>query len=306
MRAEILLSYYHGEQYIREQLQSILDQTFSGEICIRIRNDGTDAVKLEQILTGFQFPANRNVIVDSGENLGPQRSFLKLIQQAGEADYYFYADQDDVWLADKVQRAVEAMEGMKQECRLYCGNYTITDSNLNVICESGVELQDTTFRFLRALLFNTFPGCTMGMNAALMKVLKKLNLENCMMHDGYTFATVLAVGAVYYDPVPCILHRIHQDNVVGYGSKKIVPWKWLQEKAALLIHREAYDLAEFANRLWEETDGNPEHFKADVCLLKDYRKSRKNTWKLLTHPDLKHKLDRCGLSIYCKIWFRLF
>lgn len=306
MRTEVLLSYYQGEQYIREQLQSILNQEFAGEIWIRIRNDGSDDTTLKQILKEFPDQKNRKIICTAGENLGPQRSFLCLIQEADEADYYFYADQDDVWLKDKIKRAVEAMSGMAGARQLYCSNYTITDADLSVICENGVELQDTTFRFLRALLFNTFPGCTMGMNAELLRFLQKLNVENCMMHDGYTFATALAVGEVYYDPVSGILHRIHQDNVVGYGTKKIVPLKWIQEKLKLLRQKEAYDLAEYAECLWKQTEGQPEHFKEDVQLLKDYRKNWRNTWKLLRHPDLVHKLDRCGLSIYCKIGFRLF
>ena len=306
MKVMILMSFYNGDQYIVEQIQSILQQDFPGKIEILIRNDGSTKTNIEDILQKIEVPYNREIILKEEKNLGPQKSFLKLIQMADSANYYFYADQDDVWELNKVSRAVTKMEEMDSAVKLYCSDYRITDSNLNVIYEKGVHLDDKTFHFLRAIMFNTFPGCVMGMNQQLLDLLKKMNLENCMMHDSYTYATALAAGQVYYDSKPSILHRIHQSNVVGYGSKKIEPCKWLKEKMTLLVKKEEYDLALYAEKLLEVSDGQNLNFQKDILILKNYKKSFRNTWKLLMHSDLRHKVDRCSLSIWCKVLFRLF
>ena len=303
---EVLMSYYNGDRYIREQIQSILDQTYSGMIKILIRDDGSTKTELRKILDEIPCPENRQIELIREENVGPQRSFLRLIQLADQAEYYFYADQDDVWLEDKIQNAVQKMQEKQTDVKLYCSNYKITDSDLQVICESGVTIRENTFQFLTALLFNTFPGCVMGMNAGLLNLLKKMNVKNCMMHDSYTFGTALAVGEVYYDARPEILHRIHQNNVVGYGFKKIKPGKWIREKFSLLIHKEDYDLSEYADSLLQMYGEDRLSFSQDVRLLRDFKKSPVRTWQLLRHPALKHKLDREAASIYCKILFHLF
>ena len=303
---EVLMSYYNGDRYIREQIQSILNQTYSGMIKILIRDDGSTKTELRKILDEISCPENRQIELIWEENVGPQRSFLRLIQLADQAEYYFYADQDDVWLEDKIQNAVQKMQEMQTDVKLYCSNYKITDSDLQVIRESGVTIRENTFQFLTALLFNTFPGCVMGMNAGLLNLLKKMNVKNCMMHDSYTFGTALAAGKVYYDARPGILHRIHQNNVVGYGFKKIKPGKWIREKFSLLIHKEDYDLSEYAGSLLQMCGEDRLSFLEDVRLLRDFKKSPVRTWQLFRHPALKHKLDRESASIYCKILLHLF
>ncbi len=299
----VLLSYYRGEKYIDEQLESIIDQDYPGEIDILIRNDGPDDPGLERAKM-YNGSKDRKVNVYSGENLGPQRSFLDLIRKAPDAGLYFFADQDDVWDSSKISRAAEAL-WEKDGPVLWCSNYAITDSSLNVLDPGGVKLTDRTFDFLYAQMYNTFPGCVMGLNRSLFQLVRKMNLTNCMMHDSFAFATAVAVGKVIYDDKSLILHRIHGSNVVGRGFHKSTPLQWIRDKFSLLVHREDYDLSEFAGRLLECGDVRAE-WKEDVELLRDYRKSLGKTLKLFFHRDIRRKPDPETLSIRCKILFRLF
>ena len=112
---------------------------------------------------------------------------------------------------------------------------------------------------------------------------------------------------MYYDEVPMILHRIHGDNVVGYGFHKSTPLNWIKEKVQLLIKKEDYDVSEFAEKLIIVAgDEIHQKWENDVTLLRDYKKSRKLTAKILEHPDLRRKIDPWTLSIRNKIRFRLF
>lgn len=104
---QVLLSSYNGENYIREQLDSILNQE-GVEIQLLIRDDGsTDGTR--SILAEYEQQWN-NISVIYGMNVGVISSFFLLLEQAGEYPYIAFADQDDVWLKQKLKRAVERIE----------------------------------------------------------------------------------------------------------------------------------------------------------------------------------------------------
>ena len=90
----VLMSTYNGEKYIQEQLESILTQTYHN-IKIYVRDDGSSDQTLE-ILKKYE---NENkIILLKGTNKGFIGSFLTLLKECEEADYYAWCDQDDIWL----------------------------------------------------------------------------------------------------------------------------------------------------------------------------------------------------------------
>lgn len=305
----VLLSTYNGQQYIEEQLISIVEQNYDGEIVIYIRDDGSkdNTGEVVKSFSKIYETENRKIIFTQCNNVGAQKSFLQLIQMAPEADYYFFADQDDVWKKNKVSRAVEMLEECEDDNCVYCSDYSIVDGKLNLVYEKQVELNDKTFNPLRLLFFNTFPGCVMAFNNKVMKIVREMNLSNCMMHDSMVLTVGAAIGTICYDSEPTILHRIHGDNVVGYGHKKIKPLKWIKEKFGLLFKKENYDVSELGARLLEvDGMGIKEKYKDDIIILRDFKSSFGKTMKLFKHSDLKRKIDRETLSIKCKILFHIF
>ena len=126
----VLMSTYNGEKYIAEQIDSIYNQDFDGSIQILIRDDGSkDHTK--EIIKQYENTPRRNIQLIEENNVGPQRSFLKLIQAADEAKFYFFSDQDDFWYADKIRRAVRQI-GNKEEPVCYCSNYDIYNTQLKI------------------------------------------------------------------------------------------------------------------------------------------------------------------------------
>ncbi len=299
----VLLSYFKGEKFIDEQLESIFLQDYPGDIDIMIRNDGPVDEGILR-LNSKDIPPNRSLNIYNGENIGPQRSFLDLIQKASFADFYFFSDQDDVWKPDKIRRAVDRLKGTDKPA-LWCCNYDLVDGKMDIIRENAVVLVQRTFHFLYAQMYNTFPGCVMGFNRQLYLILKEMKLKNCMMHDSLTFATAISTGKVFYEKRSLIYHRIHGENVVGTGFRKSTPIKWIRDKSRLLRNREEYDLMEFAAKLLG-TGCVKKKWESDVALLAEYRKSAGNVLKLLFHRDVRKKPNPESLSIHCKILFRLF
>ncbi len=301
----VLMSTYNGQQYLAQQLDSIFRQTYDGNITVFIRDDGSSD-NTEALVSEYPRKDNRHIQFLKAANVGPQRSFLELIRLAPKADHYFFADQDDVWDPDKIAVAVEAMKNRKEPV-CFCSNFRHSDTDLTVYEEAALQASPV-FTPLQVIFYNQIPGCVMGFNWALMALLQKLELENVMMHDSMTLSLAAACGKVIYDPVPRITHRIHGSNVVGHGHKKIVPHKWIAEKLKLLFQKEAYDLSCMARQFLQVAQDQilPE-YADDLTLLRDFKKSHKNTRLLLRHPDTQGPLtDRTVLSIRCKIFFHLF
>lgn len=301
--AVVLMSTYNGQQYLREQIDSIIDQTYRGRITVLIRDDGSRD-DTQTIASGYPQSGDRSVEFIKAENVGPQRSFLELIRMAPEADFYFFADQDDVWDAEKIAVATEAM-ALCQEPVCWCSNFRHSHMDLSIYEEKALATPPV-FTPLQIIFYNRIPGCVMGFNSKLMALLKQLELDNCMMHDSLALALAAACGRVLYDAQPRITHRIHMSNVVGHGHKKIVLHKWIPEKLKLLLHKENYDLSVMAEQFLKVAEIRPEYLD-DILLLRDFKKTFGKTRQLLRHRDTQGDLrDRTVLSIRSKIFFRLF
>ena len=106
------MSTYNGEKYLREQIDSILKQT-QVDAQLIVRDDGSSDGTV-RILEEYSrnYP---NVSFYQGTNVGVGKSFLELLKNAPQADYYSFADQDDVWLEDKLNHAVSIIRQIEQK-----------------------------------------------------------------------------------------------------------------------------------------------------------------------------------------------
>lgn len=212
------MSTYNGEKYLEEQLCSIISQK-GVDVSILVRDDGsTDCTK--KILNEWQSQGKLEWY--SGDNLGPARSFLDLLNKAQDADYYAFCDQDDVWMIDKLKVAIEKIKDYDAD--LYYSSYTTVDSNLQVLSES---IQKPIMNTLgQALVFASVTGCTMVFTQRLAKVVKRYTPYNIMMHDSWLFKVALAMEyKIYYDKTSYILYRQHNNNVIGDHKRWYVRWR---------------------------------------------------------------------------------
>lgn len=302
----VLLSTYNGEKYIKEQLDSIFSQDFDGIIKVLIRDDGSSDGTLDIIKQYPQYGTGE-LILDSAQNVGPQRSFLKLLKEVdAQYDYYFFSDQDDFWDDNKITVAVNSLKSIDAPA-IYCCNYRLTDSDLNVVSERAIK-QRPNFTPIRSLLYNEIPGCCMALNKKLMDKLKEIQIENVMMHDSMALLLAAYIGVVVYDEMPRICHRIHGANVVGTGHKKIKPVKWVREKWLLVKNGDGYDITKLAAEVLRVSgeDGKQECIE-DLKLLRDFKNSWRATIQLLKHPDTQgNPFDRTVMSIRSKILLHVF
>lgn len=141
------------------------------------------------------------------------------------ASYYCFCDQDDVWMNDKVERAVNVLQ-LCDRAGMYFSSTMLADQDLRPIKVWPAPSQKAP-HFYNALIQNVAVGATVVINKAARDLLisKTVNHENLQMHDWWAYLCVSAFGRVYYDEQPTIYYRQHNNNVVG-GHRTIFHELW--------------------------------------------------------------------------------
>ena len=119
-RVSIALATYNGEMFLREQLDSILNQSvrnFELVICDDCSKDST-----WDILNEYAIADSRIRILRNDKNLGFLGNFEKAIQHTQEK-FVALADQDDIWLPNHLEILLDTI-GDKM---LACGNAELID-----------------------------------------------------------------------------------------------------------------------------------------------------------------------------------
>lgn len=206
----ILLATYNGEKHLREFLDSLALQTYRS-FRVFVRDDGSTDGTLNII---EQYSSSLNVVfIPSSERLGPARSFLKLLAEAGGSfDYYFFADQDDVWFPDKVERALGRLAGAHGQPELYCSRLELVDSELNHISFTRLP---RVVSLNNALVENIATGCTVAINSAARNIITQRTPSIVYMHDWWAYLVISCFGSVVCDDYVSIKYRQHGSNVVG-------------------------------------------------------------------------------------------
>lgn len=217
---QILLATYNGEKYLREQLDSLLNQTYTdfeiiaGDDCSA---DGTFAI-LEEYKNKYP---EKFTIYKNAEPTGNARDNFFLLMKKATAEYVMFCDQDDSWLPDKIEITLEKMK--KEEKNLPCLVHTdlfVADKDLNITNKSFFRMQhfdrcvDKT-PLNRALAQNCVTGCTVMINKALLNLAKNTACDGIIMHDWWLAIIASAFGTVAAIKKPTILYRQHGGNSVG-------------------------------------------------------------------------------------------
>jgi glycosyltransferase involved in cell wall biosynthesis len=216
-RVNVLLATYNGVRYLCEQLQSIEAQTLPAAQ-ITVRDDGsTDG---SEVLVQGWAEGRSNVRQLQGPRLGAANSFLALLDGCGdECDYFAFADQDDVWLPDKMERAVTRLSGVDgEEPAMYCSRAEYVGEDLEHIGYSRIPKR---VDFANALVENIAIGCTVVLNRSARNLLRRGVPRKAIMHDWWCYLVVSAFGKVIFDEWPSFKYRQHSGNVLGGTSSRI-------------------------------------------------------------------------------------
>ncbi|MCH8494079.1 MAG: glycosyltransferase family 2 protein [Balneolales bacterium] len=208
-KVAVLMSTYNGEKFIREQLNSIVSQR-DISMTLFVRDDGSTDQTCE-IIAEYSIKYS-NISFEKGSNLGVVGSFFRLMSLAGDSyDYYAFADQDDVWLDEKLSRAVHKMKSATtSEPKMYYSRLEFVSEDLQHL---GYSIIPTTNGFHNALVQNQATGCTVVLNRSARNCIVDKLPSWSLMHDWWCYLVVSAFGTVVYDDEPFIRYRKHGNNV---------------------------------------------------------------------------------------------
>lgn len=214
----ILLATYQGAEYLQEQLESIACQTHKNWT-LTVSDDGSTDGTLG-IIRNFADRMDQLVTLLRGPGKGATANFFHLINAVNADtpdDLFSFCDQDDVWLPEKLSRAVYYhvhQEAPSCQPLMYCGRTQLVDASLSPQGLSKVPRRPLGFG--NALLQNVASGNTMVLNTSLLRLLKQIDPAHSVWHDWSAYQAATGCGGVvHYDPMPCLLYRQHHANVIG-------------------------------------------------------------------------------------------
>ena len=212
----VLMSTYNGAAFLKEQLDSILNQTYS-DFVLYIRDDNSTDDTFE-ILSNYDDPRIRLI---RGLNLGPAGSFFALLQEAlkMQADYLFFSDQDDVWFPGKLERMLYEIKKYDDRPAMVFSDFTMIDEKGNQIHPSyaqSASLQVSPGKVgVHKLIAQPYVfGCASVINKKLAEYVAEppTGIE---MHDCWISLTAASIGELIYIPEQTIAHRFHSNNATG-------------------------------------------------------------------------------------------
>ncbi|ATA18596.1 glycosyltransferase involved in cell wall biosynthesis [Gibbsiella quercinecans] len=216
----ILLGTRDGAEYLPAQLGSFEHQTHHNWSLWASDDGSTDGT--QEIIADFIDRAGVNGRLVNGPQQGVCANFMSLVVNPEiQANYYAFADQDDVWSDDKLARAVNWLKAIDADIpAVYCSRTQLIDSNGTPVGYSPGYAKAPGFG--NALLQNIASGNTMVFNHRARMLLSKASLAPMVIHDWSLYQIVTGCGGVvHYDPQPTVLYRQHSHNVIG---NSMAPW----------------------------------------------------------------------------------
>lgn len=220
----VLLSTYNGAEFLKEQIDSILNQT-GCKIKLLIRDDGSSDSTVP-ILREYSNCYSNQIVLVEGKNIGWRKSFFELLIMAknnyNNFDYYAFADQDDIWLQNKLSIAIQNIETLPTGPNLYCSNLYYYKNGIN---EGKVRKKKHCPTYKNCLIVNYATGCTEVFNNKLL-TLVTLELPSIEVpHDSWMYQVAVLCGNVYPDDESYILYRQHANNQIGAKRGFLEIWK---------------------------------------------------------------------------------
>lgn len=234
-RVAVLLAAYNGERWMHEQLAAIesqIDVSLDVFVSVDLSSDRTH--ELFQVLAGTD---SRIHLLSYGERFGGAApNFYRLISEVNFSNYDFvaFADQDDIWHPDKLQRACGTLSS---------GNADVYSSNVTAFWADGhEELIDKAQpqRQLDHFFEAAGPGCTYVFKQEVMQELQAFvrtlpsNVKNEVLHDWLSYAFCREKGYRWYiDPEPSMRYRQHESNQVGTNNN----WAAYKKRFAVIRNK---------------------------------------------------------------------
>lgn len=216
----VLLASYNGTKYIKEQIDSILNQK-DVDVTIFISDDLSTDNTLEYLHKIYK-NNEKLIYLESNKKIGgAAKNFYRLIKDVDFSDYNYIslADQDDIWYENKFIRAINLIKEK---------NIDVYSSNVLAFWENGKEVlidKSQSQKKYDFLFSSAGPGCTYVMKKEFLSNFKnKMLVKDCILkqidlHDWLLYSYARTNNYIWFvDNKPSLLYRQHGTNEFGANS----------------------------------------------------------------------------------------
>jgi glycosyltransferase involved in cell wall biosynthesis len=218
----ILMCTFNGADFLKEQLNSITNQSYKNW-SLHISDDGSTDETI-QILEHFRSNSPQHTVtIYTGPKEGFAQNFISLAQRLNPAtEYYAFCDQDDVWHSTKLERNLRAISDWP------IGKPAMCYSRTRLIRVDGSEIgysRETKklYTFRNALVENVASGNTICFNLSALQLIRCIpSSQKIIAHDWLLYLLISACdGLIVYDPYPTVDYRQHENNLIG-GQRRLL------------------------------------------------------------------------------------
>ncbi|WP_319481208.1 glycosyltransferase family 2 protein [uncultured Draconibacterium sp.] len=209
MVISVCIPTYNGELYIKEQLDSILNQTRAVDEIIISDDSSTD--KTVEIIRSYNHPKIK--LFEKQRFSNPIFNLEFALKQA-KGDYIFLADQDDVWMPDKVEVLVNELAISK----LVISDGVVINQEGKEIASSIFDIYNSRKGFCKNLVKNSYMGCCIAFHKDLLPIVIPFP-KKIAMHDLWIGLNAELYTKPVFCPAKLIKYRRHDFNKTPLDSK---------------------------------------------------------------------------------------
>lgn len=213
----IMMASYNGQDYIAQQIESIIGQSYS-DWELYIRDDGSKDDTVRIIKYFVNLDSRIHLIEKENDIGGACLNFYELLRfgksNSKKYKYYFLSDQDDMWDSEKLFKEVQLLKSNKP--LLVYTDLTLMEEDGSLTNKRMSDVHDIYLKNQNDIFYNQIFiwGNTIGFNRNLMELIQiPKDISNNLSHDHYLAFYASAYGKIIYLDQPLTYYRRHADNV---------------------------------------------------------------------------------------------
>ena len=248
----VCMATYNGERFLREQIDSILCQLGPDDELI-ISDDGStdgtleiiESYKDKRIKLLHHKKKSEYAKIKYSRNFYYATDNFENALQAAQGDYIFLADQDDVWMKDKISIMLKEL----QKVDFVMCNYNIIDDKNLILMEEVIEKKFNLSKgYILNLIITPFLGC--------LTAFKRSVLCDCISFPRNLIAHDLWIGCIAcksykskFINIVLVNHRKHISNTSNVNVKSKNPiWMKIYYRIIFLYQLLSHEFLEKLGR----------------------------------------------------------
>lgn len=264
-KVDILLTTYNTEiKYLKEQIDSILNQTYTN-INLIISDDCSPNEEVRTILKEYEKDDNRITLYFQEKNLGCTKSFEFLLNKS-TSEYIAFCDHDDIWYPTKIEKSLEILKE-KDVSLVYCDAKQI-DENGNVLHDSYLAYKNMPKVNGKEFILPFARHIAIGCSQLFTKEVKEKIIpftEKTFAHDWHSMYIASQLKGIHCIEEPLFGYRIHGNNIFGGRNFKQNMKIWKEKNG-----NSFNSYLKYRHRVITQT------YLAGVLMCKDYNSNLQN------------------------------